>query len=199
MTIIFGEEYPYSRKRFSGLWEAGVKSCKYHLKRIIGNTSFTYEEFSTLLVQIEAVLNSRPLVPMSSCPNDLDVLTPSHFLIGRKLTSLPDPRLQGIPVNRLSRWQHLQMLLQHFWQRWSTEYLSELQTRSKWNEQTENLRVGQIVVVKDENLPPLQWKLARIKEVFCGPDGNVRVALIKTQVGDYKRPISKLCPLPIEH
>ncbi|GFS97985.1 integrase catalytic domain-containing protein [Trichonephila clavipes] len=74
-----------------GLWEAGIKSTKYHLKRVVGETKSTYEEFETFLTQIEACLNSRPLKPISNHPNDLSALTPGHFIIGRPLTSIPEP------------------------------------------------------------------------------------------------------------
>lgn len=190
---------PANSPNFGGLWEAGVKSCKIHLKKIMGNASLTFENFITLLAQIEAVLNSRPLVPLSPSPNDMDVLTPSHFLIGRRLTSLPDPDVRDIQINRLSRFQHIQMLYQHFWNRWSMEYISELQTRGKWKTNMDNLKVGQLVLVKDNNLPPLNWRLGRIATVFPGIDNRVRVASIKTQHGEIKRSITKLCPLPIEN
>ncbi|GBM30124.1 hypothetical protein AVEN_106805-1 [Araneus ventricosus] len=67
---------------FGGLWEAGIKSLKSHLKRVVGNTVLYTEEFSTLVTQVEAVLNSRPFCNLSSDPNDDFVLTPSHFLVG---------------------------------------------------------------------------------------------------------------------
>ncbi|GFX39978.1 integrase catalytic domain-containing protein [Trichonephila clavipes] len=64
-----------------GLWEAGIKSTKYHLKRVVGETKLTYEEFETFLTQIEACLNSRPLTPISNDSNDQSTLTPGHFII----------------------------------------------------------------------------------------------------------------------
>jgi len=65
-----------------GLWEAGVKSMKFHLLRVAGNAKLTYQRFNTLLCQIEALLNSRPICPLNNNPDDLQVLTPGHFLIG---------------------------------------------------------------------------------------------------------------------
>ncbi|XP_044760248.1 uncharacterized protein LOC123317705 [Coccinella septempunctata] len=73
-----------------GLWEAGVKSIKYHLKRTIGNHTLTYEELSTLLCQIEACLNSRPLIALSEDTEEIDVITPGHFLIGHPLKAIPE-------------------------------------------------------------------------------------------------------------
>lgn len=115
---------PPNSPHFGGLWEAAVKSVKQHLRRIIANASLGFEELYTLLVQIESILNSRPLTPMSRDPNDLSYLTPAHFLIGDLLTTVPEPRLTEIQVNRLSRWQHIEMLRQQFWKRWHTEYSS---------------------------------------------------------------------------
>lgn len=114
-----------------GLWEAGIKSCKFHLARITGKSLFTFEEFTTILAQIEACLNSRPLTPMSSDPADLEPLTPGHFLVGAPLTSLPDIDTTVIYLNRLDRWQLIQRNVQEFWKRWTHEYLTTLQIKTK--------------------------------------------------------------------
>ncbi|GFX16906.1 integrase catalytic domain-containing protein [Trichonephila clavipes] len=110
-----------------GLWEAGIKSTKYHLKRVVGETKLTYEEFETFLTQIEACLNSRPLTPISNDPNDLSALTPGHFIIGRPLTSIPEPNYIDSNNSYLTRWQQIQKLVQKFWKRWHKEYLTRLQ------------------------------------------------------------------------
>ncbi|XP_075990340.1 uncharacterized protein LOC142985992 [Anticarsia gemmatalis] len=122
---------PAYSPNFGGLWEAGVKSMKYHLKRVL-NSHMTFEEFSTLLCQIEACLNSRPLCPIDdSDTENIDVLTPGHFLIGEAPITVPSPSLKDIPISNLSRWHHAQKLLTDFWQRWQQEYLSRLQQRPK--------------------------------------------------------------------
>ena len=123
---------PPSSPHFGGIWEAAVKSFKHHLKRVVGLTLFTYEQFSTLVTEIEAILNSRPLTPLSSDPQDLLALTPAHFLIGDSLTSLPEHNLSTVPSNRLSVWQHIQKIKQDFWKRWHKEYINELNIRRKW-------------------------------------------------------------------
>ncbi|XP_011705609.1 PREDICTED: uncharacterized protein LOC105460816, partial [Wasmannia auropunctata] len=123
---------PARAPHFGGLWEAAVKAMKRHLKRTIGNASLTIAEMITVLSQIEAILNSRPLTPMSDDPNDLEVLTPGHFLIGSAITSLPHPDIQKIPISRLSRWQHVEQIQQRIWSRWSKEYLTACQQRTKW-------------------------------------------------------------------
>ncbi|XP_072384337.1 uncharacterized protein [Diabrotica undecimpunctata] len=90
---------------WGGLWEAAVKSAKSHLTKLLGNTCLTFEELSTLLVQIEAILNSRPLYPLFNDPNDLLPLTPGHFLIGVPLISYPERDLSRATTNRLSYWK----------------------------------------------------------------------------------------------
>lgn len=188
---------PPRSPHFGGLWEAGVKSVKGHLRRMLRNEVLTYEELYTLLTQIEACLNSRPLTPLSSSPNDLDPLTPGHFLIGDALTSPAEPDLQDIKYNKLSRWQRLEQLRQHFWRRWSNEYIHTLIQRSKWTtNRGPKIEVDDLVLIKEENQPPLNWALGRVVELNRGSDGIVRVVSVKTKNGILKRACAKLCALP---
>lgn len=188
---------PPSAPHFGGLWEAGVKAVKTHLIRVIGAQILTYEEFLTVLCQVEAILNSRPISPMSNDPNDLNVLSPGHFLTLAPLTCAPDVDLSDINPNRLSRWQLLQKMQQDFWKRWHLEYLHTLQQRHKWSHPEASPITGDLVLIKDDTTPPLQWRIARIISIHPGPDGVVRVATVKTAGGVLKRPLIKLCPLPI--
>ncbi|GFX74945.1 integrase catalytic domain-containing protein [Trichonephila clavipes] len=96
---------PPRAPNFGGLWEAGAKSFKFHFKREAGNSKFTYEEFLTIMTQIEGILNSRPLTPLSTDIDDLSVLTPAHFLIGRPITSISEPNIIHIETNRLNMHQ----------------------------------------------------------------------------------------------
>nr|CAH7738741.1 unnamed protein product [Callosobruchus chinensis] len=189
---------PAFSPHFGGLWEAGIKSAKKHLSRVLGNLKMTFEEYYTILTQVEAILNSRPITPISSCPDDLLALTPSHFLIGRPATALPDPDLRDLPISRLSRYQLLQQVQQHFWARWSMEYISELQQRTKWKTQQSSIQIGSLVIIREDHLPPLQWKIGRVTKLHPGPDGIVRVATIRTSQGEVKRSFARFCVLPIE-
>nr|XP_012143823.1 PREDICTED: uncharacterized protein LOC105662854 [Megachile rotundata] len=190
---------PPQAPHFGGLWESAVRRAKYHLIRVIGDQKLTYEELYTLLTQIEACLNSRPLSPISSDPHDCTPLTPGHFLIGTALTALPEPDFTDVRTNRLNRYQLIQQMLQHFWQRWQKEYLHHLQQRNKWTATSNHqLSKGTLVVIKEDNLPPLRWCLGRITELHQGKDGVVRVVSVKTGDGLYKRPITKICILPMQ-
>lgn len=187
---------PAYSPHFGGLWEAGVKSAKYHLLRVTNGTILTFEELLTLVVQVESVLNSRPMSALSSDPNDLSPLTPGHFLIGRPLTAIVDEDLADIRMSRLSRFQHIQQMLQHFWARWSKVFITELQQRVKNKIHCPPLEKGSLVLIKEDNQPPLKWKLGRIVEIHPGSDGVARVASIYTTNGITKRAYTKICPLP---
>jgi Family of unknown function (DUF5641) len=120
---------------FGGLWEAAVKSAKYHLVRIVGDTQLTFEEMTTVLAKIEAILNSRPLVAEPSDPEDVNAITPGLFLIGRPLVAILEPNYVDVSSNRSQRWQLLKKITQHFWKWWSYDCLSTLQKRAKPNHQ----------------------------------------------------------------
>lgn len=168
---------------------------KHHLNRVLGNCNLTFEELYTILVQIEAILNSRPITPLSANPDDLTPLTPGHFLIGRSLTSLPSQDVSNHSPNYLTRFQRVELLRQHFWARWSKEYVGELQQRVKWFSHEDPLKINSLVLLKEDNLPPLKWKLGRIIKLIPGSDGISRVADVRASIGIVRRSFSKLCPL----
>lgn len=181
---------------WGGLWESSIKAVKYHLKRLIGTANLTFEEFYTVLTRVEAILNSRPLCALSNDPNDLQVLTPGHFLTGSSLSSYPEKDVSQISENRLKRWERLSQMHQNFWKRWSVEYFNILQNRPKWKKSTPDLKVNDLVLIKENDTPPLLWPLARVLEIFPGLDNKVRVVKLKTKNGVFTRNITRLCPLP---
>ncbi|GFW54349.1 integrase catalytic domain-containing protein [Trichonephila clavipes] len=182
---------------FGGLWEASVKSIKYHLKRVVSGSNLTYEEFLTVCIQIEGILNSRPLCPLSSNLDDLNALTPAHFLIGRSMTSVVEPNLIELKENALKKWQRITRLVQLIWNKWHRCYLSELQQHNKWQFKKQNVNVGDLVVLIEDNMPTFKWPLGRITENYSGSDALIRVVKVKTQFGEYKRAISRVCLLPM--
>ncbi|XP_075157941.1 uncharacterized protein LOC142231207 [Haematobia irritans] len=188
---------PPRSPHFGGLWESAVKQAKYFLQRSLGNCLFTYDELQTVCCQAEAIVNSRPLTPLSSDPDDLRALTPSHFLIGRTSHTICEPSVVNEKVDSLKRYQQMQWVQQSFWKRWHAEYIRELQSKTKWKLQHTNLSINDLVLIKEDNLPPLKWKLGRIVETIQGPDGHVRVVIVKTAEGQQKRAITRICKLPI--
>nr|XP_043065771.1 uncharacterized protein LOC122321020 [Drosophila bipectinata] len=158
---------PYA-PHWGGKWESSVRSVKLHLRRIIGNTILTFEQMHTLLAQISAVVNSRPLYYTPD--TDVTYLSPAHLLIGRSFTTIPEGDLSHIPENRLDYWQGVQALYQGFWKRWHQEYLTTLQQRPKWETPQPNVELGTVVLIKDSNTPPASWPLAKVIATYPGAD-----------------------------
>lgn len=148
------------------------------------------------MVQIEAVMNSRQLTPLSSNPDDIAALTPGYFLIGDPLTAANEQIVDDIPINRLDRWRHIYWIHQQFWNRWSKEYIHQLQGRTKWTKVSTNLTPNTLVLLQDENLPPLQWLLGRVISVQPGNGGLLRTATIHTAKGIFSRAITRLAVIP---
>ncbi|XP_055622512.1 uncharacterized protein LOC129766082 [Toxorhynchites rutilus septentrionalis] len=145
----------------------------------------------------ECCLNSRPLTQLSDDPGDLQPLTPGHFLVGSSLHALPDEDYTHINFGRLNQWEIVQRRLQDFWKRWRTEYLTQLQGRSKWWKAPVGVNVGRLVVIREDNVPPIRWRMGRIIEIHPGTDGVVRVVSLKTANGIIQRPVQKICLLPL--
>jgi hypothetical protein len=146
---------------------------------------------SSVLTLIEACLNSQPITPLPESPSELEALTPGHFLIGSDRCETKE--------NRLSQWQRVEQIRQHFWKRWSQEYLTELQHRTKWKiTNQQHLSAGTIVLVQEDNLPPLQWRLGRIEALHPSKDKLVRVVSAKTKVDSFKSAVQKISVLPID-
>lgn len=180
---------PYS-PNFGGRWESSVKQVKYHLKRVTDGAALTYEEMSTLLCEIEHTLNSRPLTVTSCNIKDLEPLTPIHLLTGGPPKDIPDPDFTS--RKHLDRWEYVQSLHQTFWKRWSTEYITKLQQKNKWLRPTKNLKINDVVLVKDSNLGTNKWNLGTIHAVYPGKDKLVRVADVNTKSGIIRRSVSSL-------
>ena len=204
---------PERAPHFGGLWEAAVKSAKYHLRRVVGEQKLTYEEFSTITAQVEACLNSRPLLPVDShSPDGIRPPTPGHALIGRPIVAYPETFIPEQATNN-NRWTLQQGIVQSFWKAWSSEYFRHLQGNHKWKKKLENLCVGDLVLMKDGSEFKTHWGLAKVIKVFPGEDGLVRAVEvmvkkavtpkntvrkktkwdeIKIQSSTLRRPVSKL-------
>ena len=190
---------PPRAPHFGALWEAAVKSMKHHLRRVIGQQVLSFEELNTILVQVEGILNSRPLTAASEDPNDLRTITPAHFLTGGSILEPPEVRKEIDKSSTLSQRLHLlNRLKQDFWKSWRRDYLSTLQVRRKWTQDGLQFKQGDLVLLAEDNQGPMQWKLGRILEVFAGNDDLVRVVKVKTSSGELIRPIVKLRKLPVD-
>ena len=191
-----GIEWKYIPERspnFGGLWESTVKSMKTYFRKVTANVKLTYEEASTVLIQIEACLNSRPLTSVLTDNEGIEVLTPGHFLIGQPLMAVPDPPSSyNTSITLLRRWQLCQSIVRQFWSRWSCEYLINLNRFHKWRCPSRNIEVGDVVIIREDNTSPTQWPLARVIRIHKGKDGYMRVVDLKTPKGKYRRPIGNV-------
>ena len=167
---------PPKAPHFGGLWEAAVNSLKRHFFRTVGKTRLQLHQFLTVLTQIEAILNSRPLVTPSNDANDALALTPGHFIIGRPLTAKPS----STPDKKTSLSLKTIDIVRQFWKRWKEEYLTSLQQKAKrTTSPSGHFAIGDIVIVIEDNIQPLMWPMDRITKVFDGNDNIIRVAQIK--------------------
>ena len=187
---------PQRSPHFGGLWEAAVRSTKAHLRRVLGDTRLNYEEMSTILSEVEACLNSRPLTSISTSDDGgVEPLTPGHFLIGRPLKALPDPAPAYSDLTTPKRWKLCQTLSTHWWKRWSNDYLRLLNRTYKGKFPSRNMKIGDVVLIHDWNLIKAHWPLGRIVEVFPGDDGVVRAVDVRTSKATYRRATVNLTPL----
>ncbi|XP_064386059.1 uncharacterized protein LOC135334711 [Halichondria panicea] len=186
---------PQRAPHFGGIWEAAVKSTKTHLRRVLGEVKLTYEELSTLLAQIESCLKSRPLASLVNDDDGIEALTPGHFIIGKPLTALPETTPSSRSISLLKRWQLCKSLLRHFWNRWSSEYVTQIGRFTKWRHPTRNIETGDLVLIHENSPIPTKWPLARVVKVHPGKDNLVRVATVRTATGTYTRPVTKLALL----
>ena len=132
---------------------------------------------------------------MSNDAEDIEALTPNHFLLLRANPSYEDAKVSDREINSTKMWRQCQVLANFFWRRFTKEYLPSLTERKKWKEKKRSLREGDVVLVAEPNQPRGEWPLGRIVSTHPGQDGLVRAVTVRTQHGEYKRPITKLCLL----
>ena len=186
---------------YGGLWERLIGLTKTSLKKVLGRRFITLTTLETLVVEIEAILNDRPLTHVPSEINDLEPLTPAHLLYGRNIVSLPHPVVEtdelpdedyGSHSAITQRQKILSLTLQQFWTRWKSEYLTSLREFHRTTGMNiEVIKVGDVVLVHDDS-KRVNWKLAIVESLIRGKDGHVRAAHIRTSTGKTNRPIVKL-------
>ena len=183
-----------------GVWERIIRSIKTTLNVILCESAILNDfTLQTVLTEVEAILNSRPLTYNSDDPNDLEPLTPNHFLLGRP-SSKPIASINyDVRSAPRQKWKQVQSISNQFWDRWSKEYLVTLTTRSKWKTTTSHTpKDGDMVMVLEKNLVRSQWTLGRIKQTFKSSDDEVRKVEVITKDSSYIQPISKISLLELD-
>ena len=187
---------PPAASHMGGVWERMVRSVKNSLKVVVGRQTLTDEVLVTVFAEVEHMVNSRPLTYVSSDPADQEALTPNHFLLGGASRHLAPGLVGRRDMCSRRRWKQGQAVAEHWWKRWTKEYLPTLVQRSKWRQDQRNLQVGDLVLMADPNLSRGSWPLARVNRVFPAEDGRVRSAELRTASGKlYTRPATKICLL----
>ncbi|KAL1277556.1 hypothetical protein QQF64_024229 [Cirrhinus molitorella] len=187
---------PPSVPHFGGCWEREIRSIKAALRVTIGAQTVTEEVLRTVLIEVEGILNSKPLGHTSSDVADLDPITPYCFLIGRRDPSLPQVIYQESEMLSRRRWRHSQLLAEHFWRHFLKYYLPDLQARQKWKTEKKTLEIGDVVLIVDPQLPCALWPVGRVIQVFPGTDGRVRTASVDVKGKTYTRIVARLVQLP---
>lgn len=193
--LITWKRNPPSASHMGGVWERQIRSIRSILAALMREHGKMLDDESlrTLLVEVECIINSRPLTFPSSDPNDLNPLTPSNILTMKAKVVMPPPGcFQRTDMYLRKRWRRVQYLANLFWSRWRKEYIHGLQTRSKWNDVKRNVKVGDIVLIVDDRMPRNCWLMARVVAVYPDSKGLVRSARVKTCLSELDRPVSKL-------
>ena len=187
---------------WGGFFERLVRCVKRCLKKTLGNARVSFVEFENVLTQVEGILNSRPLTYVHEEMNES--LTPSSLCVGRRLLSNPLPQERKVNQNLVDdarkRERFLSRILNHFWERWRKEYLTELRKQHKVrNGSTGNsISQGDVIVVHKDKIPQQLWK---VENLLRGRDGNVRAEIVRTssesRAQQLQRPIQRLYPIDI--
>ncbi|GBM23688.1 hypothetical protein AVEN_187976-1 [Araneus ventricosus] len=189
---------------WGGFYERMVRTVKTALRKTLGKSCLTVEQLLTVLIEIEGMINSRPITYVGSDTEEPNALTPAHFLLGKRITSLPSVRLR-LDSNLSSRkcliksFNYRERLMRSFWTRWKNEYLLNLRSAHlSLVKNSSPFKVNDVILIKDDHLPRNFWKLGRIIELLPGRDGKMRACKVKTESTIIKRPVQLLYNLEIQ-
>lgn len=189
---------PPTASHMNGVWERLIRSVRKSMKAVLGhpNALVGSETLRTVFAEVVSILNGRPLCPSSDDPNDLEPLTPSHFLLQRQNMAIPPGLFPKEDLYCRKQWRCAQFLANCFWTRWIREYIPTLQLRQKWLFKRRNLAINDLVLLVDNITPRGHWSLGRVTKVFPGADSRVRTVEVKTRNDSVLvRPVAKLCLL----
>jgi hypothetical protein len=189
-----------------GVWERMIGISRRILDSMFADlrsTRLTHEVLSTLMAEVTAIVNNRPLTAISSDPSAPELLTPSTLLTQKTLPLKPTPG-NFVPQDLYAKqWRQVQFLANRFWSRWKKEFLPTLQSRRKWETDQPNLKEGDLVLLRCKESPRNEWPLARISKAISSADGKVRKVEVTTAKNgskqSYTRPVTEVILLKTEH
>jgi transposase InsO family protein len=184
---------PPSAPFMGGAWERLVKSIKVALNATLRHRTPSDEILNTVLVEAEAIVNTRPLTHVSPDPDHPEALTPNHFLLGEssRRCVLDNVELSDADLCGRSNWRKAMRLADHYWSRWVREYLPSLAPRRVPGSAV-SIKIGDLVLIGDGDLPRSTWPRGVVEALHPGRDGVTRVVDIRTQAGILRRPLKKL-------
>ena len=189
------EIQPPAVSHMGGVWERQIQTGRRILDTLLREkgSRLDDESLQTLMCEVESIINSRPLTVISSDVKDPYPLSPNQILTMKASIVLPPPgKIQRNEVYTRRRWRRVQYLCNLFWSRWKREYLPTLQERPKWKKVKRNLKVDDVVLIKDENAPRNVWPMGVVTKVEQNAKGFVRSVVLKTHTTELHRPVNKL-------
>ena len=194
---------------WGAFYEQLIRIIKEALKKVVGKAKLTYEEMETVLIEIEMVINCRPLTYLYK--EVKESLTPSHLVIGRRLmsnfTNSDAAKVDYSSEHLNNRYKYLKSVIEHYWKRFSKEYLLELHEHHLYNHKRNydefcKLLVGDVFLIKDDFMKRMEWKKGKVEELIYGHDSKIRGALLKVsqggKVSHIKRPLQRIVPLEVQ-
>ena len=179
---------PPTGSHHGGIWERCIRTTRKVIKAVMKEQVLDDEGINTLMCEVEAIVNGRPITKLSDDPRDMEPLTPNNLLLLRTGPTLP-PTTSSRQHTYSGRWRQVQHLADVFWRHWIKEYLPSLQIRQKWNKSRRNFAVDDIALILDDKTPRNFWPLGRVLEVYTNRnDGLVRSVKLKTRASELTRP-----------
>ena len=183
---------PPHASHFGGVWERQIRTIRKILNSLLTQQTFSDETLQTLLCEVEAIMNNRPLTPVAGDAPDELRITPNDLLHLRCVLFPPS----DTEYDHRRSWRQAGYLAEQFWRRWRREYLPLLQMRSATTGRTRrnerNIKKGDVVLLIDDTVPRGVWPLGRVEDVYPSADGRVRSARIYARGTSYDRPVTKL-------
>eukprot|EP00117_Sycon_ciliatum_P017532 scpid35642/ scgid16489/ len=186
---------PPAAPHMGGAWERLVRSVKIALKATLKERTPRDEVLTTVMAEAECIVNGRPLTHVSIDHADAESLTPNHFLLGGNHRAVAPGKFDEKCLRK--QWRISQAMIDMFWQRWVREYLPTLTRRTKWFKAAEPIKVNDVVVIADPQLARSCWPKGIVENVYPGKDGKIRIVDVRTAMGTFRRPVSRICVLDV--
>ncbi|KAL2089355.1 hypothetical protein ACEWY4_014043 [Coilia grayii] len=188
---------PPHASHMGGVWERMIGVARKILDSMLMQTKvvLSHEVLCTLMAEVSAIMNARPLVPIQTDPDLPFLLTPSTLLTQKGVSLAPPGDFTEKDLYK-RQWMQVQSMANRFWSRWRAEYLQSLQPRRKWQDEQRNIGVGDLVLLRDAQAVRNEWPMAIITAVFPGQDGKVRKVELKVAkegaTKKFLRPVSEI-------